>query len=73
MSWVIGLTHLNIGIVVVQWSHSITANGKVLCAVGDFENGTFSLPHKPDSSTNVQLTTTAPYCTKHVLVADADF
>ena len=28
-------------------------NVKVLCAVGDFENGTFNLPQKPDSSTNV--------------------
>ena len=50
---------------------SIAANGKVLCAVGDFGNGTFNLAQKPDSSTNVQLTTTAPYCTKHVLYAGA--
>lgn len=38
----------------------LPANVKVLCAVGDFENGTFNLPQKPDSSTNAQLTTTAP-------------
>ena len=44
-------------------------NVKVLCAVGDFENETFSLPQKSDRSTNVQLTTSAPYCTKHVLWA----
>jgi hypothetical protein len=31
-----------------------------LCAVGDFENGTFNLPQKPIISTNVQLTTSAP-------------
>jgi hypothetical protein len=35
-------------------------NVKVLCAVGDFENGTFSLPPKLNSSTNAQLTTIAP-------------
>ena len=35
-------------------------NVKVLCAVGDFENETFSLPQKSDRSTNVQLTTSAP-------------
>lgn len=38
----------------------VVSNGNVLCAVGDFGNGTFNLPHKPDSSTNVQLTTSAP-------------
>ena len=38
----------------------ISANVKVLCAVGDFENGTFNLPPKPDRSINVQLTTSAP-------------
>ena len=38
----------------------ITHNVKVLCAVGDFGNRTFNLPQKPDSSTNVQLTTSAP-------------
>ena len=38
----------------------ITTNVKVLCAVGDFGDGIFNLPHKPDSSTNVQLTTSAP-------------
>jgi len=32
----------------------------VLCAVGDFGNGTFNLRQKPISSTNVQLTTSAP-------------
>lgn len=32
----------------------------MLCAVGDFGDGIFSLPQKPDSSTNVQLTTIAP-------------
>ena len=46
--------------VIVEKKKAITANVKVLCAVGDFENGTFSLPHKPDRSTNVQLTTIAP-------------
>lgn len=35
----------------------IAYNGKGLCAVGDFGNENFNLPHKPDSSTNVQLTT----------------
>ena len=40
--------------------NSIACNGKVLCAVGDFENGTFNLPQKPIRSTNVQLTTIAP-------------
>ena len=38
----------------------ITANVKELCAVGDFGNGTFDLPQKPDRSTDVQLTTSAP-------------
>ena len=38
----------------------MTANVKVLCAVGDYENGTFNIPPKPDSSRNVQLTTSAP-------------
>lgn len=38
----------------------ITHNGTWLCAVGDFGNGTFNLPQKPDSSTNAQLTTKAP-------------
>ena len=48
------------------------ANGKVLCAVGDFENVTFKLPHKHDSSTNVQLTTSAPIAqnTCYKLAAD---
>ena len=32
----------------------------VLCAVGDFGNGTFDLPQKPDRSTDAQLTTIAP-------------
>ena len=35
-------------------------NVKVLCAVGDFGNENFNLPQKPNSSTNVQLTTSAP-------------
>ena len=35
-------------------------NVKVLCAVGVFGDGTFNLPQMPDSSTNVQLTTSAP-------------
>lgn len=38
----------------------IAHNVKVLCAVGDFGNRIFNLPQKPDSSTNVQLTTSAP-------------
>ena len=38
----------------------MSANVKVLCAVGDFGNETFSLSQKPNSSTNVQLTTEAP-------------
>ena len=41
-------------------SGSIATNVKVLCAVGDFGNGTFNLRQKPISSTNVQLTTSAP-------------
>ena len=44
----------------LRCGRSITANVKVLCAVGDFENETFSLPQKSDRSTNVQLTTSAP-------------
>ena len=39
---------------------NIAGNVKVLCAVGDFGNGTFNLAQKPDRSTNVQLTTSAP-------------
>lgn len=38
----------------------ISPNVKVLCAVGDFGNGTFNLPQKLDSSSNAQLTTSAP-------------
>ena len=38
----------------------IAANVKVLCAVGDFENGNFNLLQKPNKSTNIQLTTSAP-------------
>jgi len=38
----------------------LATNVKVLCAVGDFANGTFNLPQKPISSTNIQLTTIAP-------------
>jgi len=47
-------------------------NVKVLCAVRDFENETFSLPQKPDISTNVQLTTSAPIAqnTCYKLAAD---
>ncbi len=39
---------------------SIATNGKVLCAVGDFGNGTFNLPQKNNNSTNIQLTMSAP-------------
>ena len=39
---------------------ALAGNVKVLCAVGDFGDGTFNLPQKPNSSTNVQLTTSAP-------------
>jgi hypothetical protein len=39
---------------------AFACNGQVLCAVGDFENETFSLPQKSDRSTNVQLTTSSP-------------
>ncbi len=39
---------------------SIAHNGKVLCAVGDFGNGTFNLPQKNNNSTNIQLTMSAP-------------
>lgn len=35
-------------------------NVKRLCAVGDFENGIFNLPQKLNSSSNAQLTTSAP-------------
>ena len=38
----------------------VSYNVKVLCAVGDFGNITISLPQNHDSSTNVQLTTSAP-------------
>ena len=38
----------------------VAYNVKVLCAVGDFGNGTFDLPQKPDRSTDAQLTTIAP-------------
>lgn len=49
------------------WSFE-TRNGKkfwkrnvgVLCAVGDFGNGTFNLPLKLNSSSKAQLTTIAP-------------
>ena len=51
---------------------SIDCNVKVLCAVGDFGNGTFSLPPKLNSSTSVQLTTIAPIAqnTCYKLAAD---
>lgn len=39
---------------------SIGDNVKVLCAVGGFGNGTFTLPPKLNSSSNTQLTTEAP-------------
>ena len=39
---------------------ALAGNVKVLCAVGDFGNGTFNLPQKLDSSSNAQLTTSAP-------------
>ena len=39
---------------------TLATNVKVLCAVGDFGEGIFNLPHKPDRSTNVQLTTSSP-------------
>ena len=35
-------------------------NVKVLCAVGDFGNRTFNPPQMHNSSTNIQLTTSAP-------------
>ena len=38
----------------------VAYNVKVLCAVGDFGNETFNLPQKPNRSTIVQLTTSAP-------------
>ena len=38
----------------------MNANVKVLCAVGDFGNGTFNLPPKLNSGTKAQLTTSAP-------------
>ena len=39
---------------------SLAANVTWLCAVGDFENGTFNIPPKLNSSSNTQLTTKAP-------------
>ena len=39
---------------------SIAGNVTWLCAVGDFGNGTFNLPPKLNSSSNAQLTTSAP-------------
>ena len=44
----------------VECSVSIATNGTWLCAVGDFGNGTFNLPPKLNSSSNAQLTTSAP-------------
>ena len=38
----------------------MNANVKVLCAVGDFGNITSNLPQKLNSSSNAQLTTSAP-------------
>ena len=51
----------------MQTEVALAYNVKVLCAVGDFGNETFSLPQKSDSSSNAKLTTLSPYCTKHVL------
>ena len=50
----------------------LSYNVKVLCAVGDFENGTFKLPPKLNSSSNAQLTTSAPIAqnTCYKLAAD---
>lgn len=47
-------------------------NVKVLCAVGDFGDGTFNLPQKSDRSTTIQLTTSAPIAqnTCYKLAAD---
>ena len=45
---------------VSKFCPTVATNVKVLCAVGDFENETFSLPQKSDRSTNVQLTTSSP-------------
>ena len=39
---------------------SIAYNVTWLCAAGDYGSGTFNLPQKPNSSTNAQLTTSAP-------------
>ena len=43
---------------------AITHNVFWLCAVGDFENGTFNIPPKLNSSSNTQLTTKAPIAQK---------
>jgi len=45
---------------VKQERSDIVYNVTWLCAVGDFENGTFKLPQKLNSSSNAQLTTSAP-------------
>ena len=44
-----------------SWVFSLTANVKVLCAVGDFGNEIFKLAHKPDRSTIFQLTENPPF------------
>ena len=56
----------------LEAGHPIAGNVKVLCAVGDFGNENFILPQKPNSSTNVQLTTSAPIAqnTCYKLAAD---
>ena len=43
-----------------SYSVVLVHNVTWLCAVGDFENGTFNLPPKLNSSSNAQLTTSAP-------------
>lgn len=51
----------------------IAHNVKVLCAVGDFENGTFNLPPKLNSSSNAQLTTSAPIAQNTCYKLTADY
>ena len=41
-------------------SFRVAYNVTWLCAVGDFENGTFNLAQKLNSSSNAQLTMSAP-------------
>jgi hypothetical protein len=47
---IILLNHLSVG---KKNKKQIAYNVKVLCAVGDFENGTFNLPQKPIRSRNL--------------------